>query len=90
MVALSGGAVFDSASLDLPESNQFRDVWLQVYIKENIELTFGGAISVISTNVPITIIDQSAFINNYGDSGASISLDQGGGLYCSQCSFKMN
>ena len=89
MVASGGGAVFDSSDLALPDSNQFRDVWLQVYIKEWIEYTFGGAISVKSTNVPVTMIEDTDFVNNFGDNGASISFDQGGGLYCIECRFRL-
>ena len=59
MVASSGGAVFSSYGLTLLDNNKFRDIWLQVYINETIENTYGGAIQVYSTNVPITIIEET-------------------------------
>ena len=66
MVASGGGAVFDSKYLKL-KSVVFDDVWLQVYIDEYIEYTFGGAISVESANVAVTMIENTNFINNFGD-----------------------
>ena len=88
MIASERGAVFASQSLDLAASNIYRDVWLQVYIKEWIQYTFGGAISVASTNVPVTIIEDTDFVGNVGDNGAAIEFLFGGGLYCTKCRFQ--
>ena len=41
-------------------------------------------------NVPITIIEDSAFVNNFGDNGASIHFEAGGGLYCKRVHFSMD
>ena len=75
LVATGGGSVFDSSHINLPDSNKFRDVWLQAYIGEYINNNIGGAIRVKSTNVPITLIEETAFVGNMGDEGASISFD---------------
>ena len=85
LVASQRGAVFDSSYLTLLANDKFRDVWLQVYTEERFESIFGGAISVVSTNVPITLVKSSVFIDNYGNDGASISLNYGGGLFCIEC-----
>ena len=38
-------------------------------------------------NVPITIISNSNFINNFGTQGAAINFSKGGGLYITDSSF---
>ena len=38
-------------------------------------------------NVPITIINDSKFINNFGDNGAAINFIKGGGLYIENSQF---
>ena len=38
-------------------------------------------------NVPITIINDSKFINNFGDNGAAINFIRGGGLYIENSQF---
>lgn len=38
-------------------------------------------------NVPITFIDNSKFINNFGDDGAAINFIEGGGLYIENSQF---
>ena len=73
----------------MPDSNLFRDVWLQIYIHETISYSFGGAISVKASNVPVTIIEDTLFESNLGDIGGAISFDQGGGLYCLRCTFEI-
>ena len=90
MVSKLPGAVFDGSSLSMPPSNQYSQVWLQTYIDENISNTFGGAIYVAGDNVPITVIENTNFYNNFGDSGASISFFRGGGLFCKSCKFELD
>lgn len=36
------------------------------------------------------MIEDTYFVNNFGDNGASINLDQGGSIYCIRCSFYLN
>ena len=38
----------------------------------------------------MTIVLNSTFLNSFGDSGAAISLNQGGALYCKYCHFEMD
>ena len=40
--------------------------------------------------MPITIIENTTFHNNFGDSGASISFFRGGGLFCKSCEFYLD
>ena len=41
-------------------------------------------------NIPVTIVEDSTFKNNFGDFGASIHLNIGGGLYCKRTKFIMD
>ena len=64
MVASSQGSVF-AGKLNINLNNLFSDVWLQIYINERFEYNFGTAISMEGKNVPITIIEDSYFYNNF-------------------------
>ena len=89
MVASNIGSVF-SGILDLSANTRFSDVWMQLYEKETFEYNYGTAIQIAGNNVPVTIVLNSTFLNNFGDSGAAINLYQGGALYCKHCHFEMD
>ena len=40
--------------------------------------------------MPITIIEDSEFVNNFGDTGASLAIWRGGGLYTKNCFFNLD
>ena len=86
MVATGGSAVF-YGTLDLQQSNSLAQVWIQSYRRETFENIYGCAIELEGNNVPITFVDDSKFINNFGRNGAAISLIKGGGLYISNSEF---
>ena len=90
MVSKKPGAIFDGSGLNLPASNEYAQLWIQTYADEVIQNTFGGAIYVSGNNIPITIIENTQFINNFGDDGASLSFFRGGGLYCKRCTFNLD
>ena len=90
MVSKNPGAVFDGSELNLSASNEYAAVWVQTYTDEVIKNTFGGAIYVTGDNGAITIIENTQFINNFGDNGASLLLSRGGGLYCKRCTFNLD
>ena len=90
MVSKNPGAIFDGSGLSLPASNEYAQLWIQTYADEVIQNTFGGAIYVAGNNIPITIIENTQFINNFGDHGAAIEFVRGGGLYCIECKFLLN
>ena len=74
----------------MPPSNRYSQVWLQTYKNETITNTFGGAIYVSGNNVPITVIENTKFSNNFGDSGASLAFFRGGGLFCNATTFYLD
>ena len=80
MVGSKGAAVF-YGDVNLPPNNEQAQIWLQVYLRENFIKIFGGAIQLSGNNVPISLISNSKFVNNFGQSGAAVSLNRGGGLY---------
>ena len=43
-----------------------------------------------SSNIAVTMIENTEFVNNYGDKGASISFEKGGGLFCINCVFRLD
>ena len=86
MVSTIGSAVF-YGNVDLQASNKLAQVWIQSYRNEVFNRIFGGSIQLTGNNVPITIIDNSQFINNFGTQGASISFNKGGGLYITDTQF---
>jgi len=90
LVSKNPGAVFDGSNLYMPPPNEYSQVWLQTYINEEIHNTFGGAIYVAGENVPIPVIENTSFYNNFGDAGASLSFFRGGGLFASSCSFTLD
>ena len=65
MVSTLGAAVF-YGNVDLQASNKLAQVWIQSYRNEVFNRIFGGSIYITGNNVPITIIDNSQFINNFG------------------------
>lgn len=81
-----GSAVF-YGDVDLQPSNSLAQVWIQSYNHETFERIFGGSIQLTGNNVPITFIDNSKFINNFGDDGAAINFIEGGGLYIENSQF---
>ena len=89
MVASVKGAVF-YGSLSTNSNDRYEDIWLQVYKSELFDSIFGTAIYMEGNNVPITVIENTDFINNFGNDGAAISLFFGGGLYCKECRFRMD
>lgn len=66
MVGSTGAAVF-YGDVNLPQSNELAQVWIQVYEKENFEKIYGGSIQLQGNNVPLTIIGNTNFTNNFGD-----------------------
>lgn len=86
MVATEGSAVF-FGSLDLQASNALAQVWVQSYRNETFDKIFGGTIELSGQNVPVTIIENSKFINTLGLQGAAINLVKGGGLYVQDTEF---
>ena len=86
MVSTIGAAVF-YGNVDLQASNKLAQVWIQSYRNEVFNRIFGGSIQLTGNNVPITIIDNSQFINNFGKYGASVSFNKGGGLYITDTQF---
>lgn len=86
MVATRGSAVF-YGSLDLPPSNALSQVWIQIYNDETFDNIFGGSIYLTANNVPITIIENSKFINNFGTEGGAINFKEGGAIYMDNCLF---
>ena len=86
MVSTIGSAVF-YGTLNLQKSNSLAQVWIQSYRRETFENIFGCSIELEGNNVPMTFIDDSKFINNYGENGAAISLNKGGGIYISNSEF---
>ena len=89
MVAKDFGSVF-GGDLYVSANTKFSNVWLQLYSNELFEENFGSVIYMDAQNVPVTIIEDSIFRNNFGDYGASISMKGGGGLYCKRCQFEMD
>ena len=67
MVSKHPGAVFDGSELALYVNNEFSSIWIQTYRNERFYNTFGGAIYVTSSNQAITIIEDTEFVNNFGD-----------------------
>ena len=86
MVATRGSAVF-YGTLELQQSNALAQVWIQSYRNERFEVIFGGSIQLEGNNVPMTFIDNSKFVDNYGNQGAAINFNKGGGLYISDSQF---
>ena len=89
MVALDFGSVF-AGDLSVSANTRFSNVWLQLYSNELFEENFGSVIYMDAQNVPVTIIEDSIFRNNFGNYGASIEMKGGGGLYCKRCQFEMD
>jgi len=86
MVASQGSAVF-YGTLALQQSNALAQVWIQSYRNEIFDRIYGGSIQLEGNNVPVTFIENSKFINNFGDTGAAISFNKGGGLFISETEF---
>lgn len=76
--------------MQVTANTKFSNVWLQLYSNELFEENFGSVIYMGAHNVPVTIIEDSIFRNNFGDDGASIEMESGGGLYCKRCQFEMD
>ena len=89
MVAFVYGSVF-GGDLTVSPNTKFSNVWLQLYSNELFEENFGSVIYMDAENVPVTLIEDSIFRNNFGDYGASISMKGGGGFYCKRCQFEMD
>ena len=81
-----GAAVF-YGSFTLQPSNKLAQVWIMTYRNEVFDRIFGGAIQLDSNNVPMTIIDNSKFINCFGKDGAAISFNKGGALFIAESEF---
>ena len=81
-----GSAVF-YGDVDLQPSDSLSQVWIQSYYHETFERIFGGAIQLTGNNVPVTIINDSRFINNFGDFGAAINFLKGGALFIENSKF---
>ena len=57
------------------------------YRHETFNRIFGGSIYLTANDVPVTIIEDSTFINNLGFDGGSINFKEGGGLFTDDCLF---
>jgi hypothetical protein len=78
-LAEQGAGIY--ANLELPPSNAYQQVFIISLRDEKFRNTFGGSIVIYGANVPITLIENSEFMTNYGSQGGSINLYRGGGLY---------
>ena len=87
MVSSTGAAVF-YGDVDLAPSNALAQVWTQSYRNETFNRIFGGTIQLMGNNVPITFIDSSVFINNFGNLGAAINSLSGGGFFIQDSNFQ--
>lgn len=59
------------------------------FVDERFEKIFGGAIQLSGNNVPISLIANCVFINNFGATGAAINFNAGGGLYIESTKFML-
>jgi len=91
MVSSLGGAIFDSTYLTLPPNTKYSSTWLHMFQDEEFKNVFGGGLAVHDTaNSPITILKSVTFRNCFGDDGAAVKTQQGGGLFCKDCSFELD
>ena len=78
----------DASRLDLSENDEFSQIWIQTFADEVITDTYGSAIRVQeASNWPITIVENTTFLNALGNNGAAISLQAGGGIFVANCTF---
>ena len=89
MISKSGAAVF-YGNVDLKPNTESEQIWKQSYHRETFKNIYGGSIQVSGNNLPVTVIEESVFINNFSENGASISLDQGGSLFIEETTFMLD
>ena len=90
LVSKNAGAIFDGSRLNLQANNGLNHIWILNIVDEVIQNTFGGAFYISGNNAPITLIENTKFVNNFGDNGASLSFNKGGGLFCKNCVFNLD